>query len=601
MATITFDQATLSPPGVTDRSRTDGLINGSQVTVTVSEVGTVSFVDVPEGDVGSVSSLVQTAPTIWKFTPTAGVYGSWLVEFQPAAEGAAAVRRIFAVRSPNQGLRIPAFNERAGSNATIGNGAQYVDASDDNEGGSYRGWARAFAELFRAVAEGFFTANKVRESGGPTTLSIAAVPASGALRRNSTGQVVGGPVLVDDAGNITGAGTLNGRTIANWVDGPASATSGYVATFSGTTGKLLANAGWNPANWVAGPASSTTNNIPSFSTTSGKGIQDSGLNTSAAAPAAIVAGGTAVSGVSGSLARADHVHALAAFGSTSGTFCQGDDARLRDDRTAGGLRSATTVVAVSSAAAPSAGTVLTATSSTAAAWQALPTTAEALGTTGADVTVGTAAPPSAGAVLTATSGIAATWQVPSTTAEALGTTGADVVVGTAGPPSAGAVLTATSSTAAAWQTIPAASASVSGLMSSSDFTKLDNLAPGKSAAVGALTVDAYYSTPSAPAYAASVSLDTSIKNDFEVGTLTGNITITLTNPANGRQGFVAVKQDTTGGRTVTLTAAGYINQRDTGTSDLVAAATPNAITVYGYLMYALGGTNYLLLSKVQPV
>lgn len=43
-------------------------------------------------------------------------------------------------------------------------------------------------------------------------------------------------------------------------------------------------------------------------------------------------------------------------------------------------------------------------------------------------------------------------QVTTTTAEALGTTGADVTVGTAAPPTTGQILTATSATTATWQT-----------------------------------------------------------------------------------------------------------------------------------------------------
>jgi hypothetical protein len=57
------------------------------------------------------------------------------------------------------------------------------------------------------------------------------------------------------------------------------------------------------------------------------------------------------------------------FGAIAGKVTEGNDARLSDDRTASALRSATTVVAVSAAAAPTLGQVLTATSSTAATWQ----------------------------------------------------------------------------------------------------------------------------------------------------------------------------------------------------------------------------------------
>lgn len=58
-----------------------------------------------------------------------------------------------------------------------------------------------------------------------------------------------------------------------------------------------------------------------------------------------------------------------AVGTTTGTVAAGDDSRLTDDRTASGLRSATTVVSVSAATAPSSGQVLTATASTTATWQ----------------------------------------------------------------------------------------------------------------------------------------------------------------------------------------------------------------------------------------
>lgn len=56
-------------------------------------------------------------------------------------------------------------------------------------------------------------------------------------------------------------------------------------------------------------------------------------------------------------------------GTTADSFCVGDDARLSDDRTASGLRTATTVVDVSAATAPTAGQVLTALGTTDAEWQ----------------------------------------------------------------------------------------------------------------------------------------------------------------------------------------------------------------------------------------
>jgi len=134
--------------------------------------------------------------------------------------------------------------------------------------------------------------------------------------------------------------------------------------------------------------------------------------------AANTPGAVGTAGVSTSLAPIDHQHAMAAFGSTGGTFAEGNDARLSDartptahaashqpgggdamavdaiaatgslrtlgtsatsaaagndarlsdDRTASGLRTASTVVVVSAATAPTAGQTLVASSTTLAAW-----------------------------------------------------------------------------------------------------------------------------------------------------------------------------------------------------------------------------------------
>jgi hypothetical protein len=57
------------------------------------------------------------------------------------------------------------------------------------------------------------------------------------------------------------------------------------------------------------------------------------------------------------------------YGNISTTACRGDDGRLSDDRTASGIRSATTIVSVSTADAPTVGRVLMATANNAATWQ----------------------------------------------------------------------------------------------------------------------------------------------------------------------------------------------------------------------------------------
>lgn len=57
-------------------------------------------------------------------------------------------------------------------------------------------------------------------------------------------------------------------------------------------------------------------------------FKEVGVEVAFAAPSTLVVGGSNTQGVSTSSARADHVHALPAFGTTAGTFAQGDDARF---------------------------------------------------------------------------------------------------------------------------------------------------------------------------------------------------------------------------------------------------------------------------------
>lgn len=81
-----------------------------------------------------------------------------------------------------------------------------------------------------------------------------------------------------------------------------------------------------------------------------------------------VGSSTGATGTATDYSRGDHAHGVT-YGTGADTVAQGNDSRLSDDRTASGLRSATTVVSVSGATAPTSGQVLTATSGTAATWQ----------------------------------------------------------------------------------------------------------------------------------------------------------------------------------------------------------------------------------------
>ena len=80
-------------------------------------------------------------------------------------------------------------------------------------------------------------------------------------------------------------------------------------------------------------------------------------------------GAASIEGTATSLSRSDHRHWTPPWGTGTFTNCEGNDARLTNDRTASGIRTATTIVSVSGATAPTAGQVLKATSSTNATWQ----------------------------------------------------------------------------------------------------------------------------------------------------------------------------------------------------------------------------------------
>lgn len=72
---------------------------------------------------------------------------------------------------------------------------------------------------------------------------------------------------------IDSTGTV--RKLSGDVTGPASSTTGNVASFNGTTGKIIQDSGKLAADLVTGPASSTSNAIARFNGTGGKTIQNS--------------------------------------------------------------------------------------------------------------------------------------------------------------------------------------------------------------------------------------------------------------------------------------------------------------------------------------
>ena len=156
----------------------------------------------------------------------------------------------------------------------------------------------AFEELYPKT-----TVTQISASGSPSISTF--LRGDGAwVTVSGSGDVVG--PASSTAGRVA---TFNGTTgkliqdggvlLSNLVSGPASSTAGRVATFNGTTGKLIQDGGVLLSNLVSGPASAVTTRLAAFNGTSGKLLYDSGFTTS-------------------SFAAASHNHAVSNI--TSGSF-----------------------------------------------------------------------------------------------------------------------------------------------------------------------------------------------------------------------------------------------------------------------------------------
>jgi hypothetical protein len=180
-------------------------------------------------------------------------------------------------------------------------------------------------------------------------------------QRPKLGQLSSGSTAITAHGDLTGLSN-NDHTIYQLRTEKNSA-SGYCGLDAGTkvSYTYLPFTSTAPSQITVTSAVTGSSNQICFS--------DHVHSVSVAVASSLSVGGSNSEGDATSLSRSNHLHSLPAFGTASGTFCQGNDSRLSDDRTASGLRSATTIVSISSATAPSAGQVLKATSSTAATWQ----------------------------------------------------------------------------------------------------------------------------------------------------------------------------------------------------------------------------------------
>lgn len=207
------------------------------------------------------------------------------------------------------------------------------------------------------VATATAAANAIPKAGSGGTLAIGWIP-TGAT--SSTVCIGNDSRLSDDR---TASGVRTATTVVSVSAATAPSTGQVLTATNGTT------ATWQtPVALTSSAPANVTKATAAVGVATDAARSDHKHDITTAAASSLTVGGSSAEGSATSLARSDHAHGLPAFGTGSGTFCQGNDSRLSDDRTASGLRTATTVVSVSAATAPSANQVLLASSSTAASW-----------------------------------------------------------------------------------------------------------------------------------------------------------------------------------------------------------------------------------------
>lgn len=117
--------------------------------------------------------------------------------------------------------------------------ANVVEGSGSGTSGAAVAFTSVSATNYRIANAGYLAGDVVRSSSLSTDNQVVRWDAN-------TGRIVQNSVVViDDSGNVTGLGTLNTRTIARWVDGPAAggSTDNTLAVWDGTSGRLLKNGG----------------------------------------------------------------------------------------------------------------------------------------------------------------------------------------------------------------------------------------------------------------------------------------------------------------------------------------------------------------------
>lgn len=312
-ARIKISQAGLAA-GVAGKARTDGLATGALVTL--EDVGgagagasTFHLLWSPAEDTTAEGSLAVTGDLdVWTFSPTAAVYGSYLIELRE--DGVPVERRVFGIRTPANQLLIPALNERSSRLAGIHNdGADQIDLSNNNaddfplavlNGRRYAGWWRSLYELYRVVEFGIggiadhalaliklvtvpaksFLANASNATGNVSTLSGSAAlqyarvnAANNALEMATLATHASTSIVYDAGTNTWQRAALTGAVTASQNGNATTLGSGVAST------SIVNNAGSLERAALTGAVTSGQNsNATAFGSAAAKSVLANATN-----------------------------------------------------------------------------------------------------------------------------------------------------------------------------------------------------------------------------------------------------------------------------------------------------------------------------------
>lgn len=121
--------------------------------------------------------------------------------------------------------------------------------------------------LYSITDSGISSLNVVTSASTPSANQVATFTGTGIAIQNATVTIVGGA--------ISNVSSINSTPIGDFVKGPASAVSGNIATFNGTTGKLIQDGGLLATNVVTGVSSGVgvADHVATFTNSTGRVIQ----------------------------------------------------------------------------------------------------------------------------------------------------------------------------------------------------------------------------------------------------------------------------------------------------------------------------------------